>query len=141
MVKTHFKPMLHLWRNQVFGFTSKICKKHLWNSEILSKDAGLWKKLFSPSMITKALILAMSTCSCSANGSFIISYTSLNLSPFFSIFQTLAFPFPNDADIVSHPEACTKRTCFLNDSCLRWCYHLTLSNKKSTSQWCLCWQQ
>ena len=33
--------MFHLRRNQVVGFTSKMFEKHLWKSDILSKDAGL----------------------------------------------------------------------------------------------------
>ena len=32
--------MLHLWKNQVDGFSSKMCEEHLWKSDILSKDAG-----------------------------------------------------------------------------------------------------
>ena len=33
--------MFHLRRNQVVGFTSKMFEKHLWKSDIFSKDAGL----------------------------------------------------------------------------------------------------
>ena len=32
--------MFHLRTNQVVGFTSKMFEKHLWKSEILSKDVG-----------------------------------------------------------------------------------------------------
>ena len=32
--------MFDLCRNQVVGFTSKMFEKHLWKSDILSKDAG-----------------------------------------------------------------------------------------------------
>ena len=37
---THFGTMFHLRTNQVVGFTSKMFEKHLWKSDILSKDAG-----------------------------------------------------------------------------------------------------
>ena len=37
---THFRPMFHLWINQVVCFTSKMFEKHLWKSDILSKHAG-----------------------------------------------------------------------------------------------------
>ena len=43
---THIKPMFHLWKNQLVGFTSKICEKHLWKSNTLSKYGinGIWLK-------------------------------------------------------------------------------------------------
>ena len=37
---THFRPMLHLCRNQVVGFYWQNVWKTLWKSDILSKDAG-----------------------------------------------------------------------------------------------------
>ena len=32
--------MFHLWKNQVDGFTSKMCEKQLWKNDILSKDVS-----------------------------------------------------------------------------------------------------
>ena len=32
--------MFRLWINQVLVFTSKMFEKHLWKSDILSKDEG-----------------------------------------------------------------------------------------------------
>ena len=34
--------MFHLSRNQVVGFIIKMFEKHLWKSDILSKDVGGW---------------------------------------------------------------------------------------------------
>ena len=36
----HFKPMSHLWRNQLVVSSSNMCEKYLRKSEILSTDAG-----------------------------------------------------------------------------------------------------
>ena len=36
--------MLDLCRNQVVGFSSKMFEKHVWESDILSKDTGRWHK-------------------------------------------------------------------------------------------------
>ena len=44
--------MFHLWINQVVGFTSKMFEKHLWKSDILSKDAGRW-----PASLLKKLLV------------------------------------------------------------------------------------
>ena len=35
--------MFHLWKNQLVCYTSKICEKHLWKSDILNTDAGHWQ--------------------------------------------------------------------------------------------------
>ena len=40
-ILTYFRPMFHLWVNQVFGFY-KMFEKHLWKGDILSKNAGRW---------------------------------------------------------------------------------------------------
>ena len=34
--------MFHLWINQVVFFISKMFEKHLWKSDIVSKDADHW---------------------------------------------------------------------------------------------------
>ena len=43
---THFGTMFHLRTNQVVGFTSKMFEKHLWKSDILSKDVTLPQVFF-----------------------------------------------------------------------------------------------
>ena len=102
--------------------------------------------LLPPSFLQLVLVL-LTGCS-------LYFVISLKLSLFFSVLQRLAFSFSNGTDIVSHSaKACTKtflmtllvsRVVLYTMSCRRgfanrrWCYHLTLSNEKSTSQQFLC---
>ena len=72
-----FRPMFHLQINQEIGFTSRMFEKHLWKTDILSKDAGIASKnelpgfYISGTLVENGLIKLMNQ----ANGLFVIIIT------------------------------------------------------------------